>query len=118
MTGDIHNRGVRYPRRDQAVVWDGWFLLLERIDNASGSSQTVECFWGSDLSGTEQGAGGVGGLLAVSVDGQYYFPCYDHNGNVMAYVSESGGFVGNDPVNRWRGGNVKSPDTINWEGVC
>ena len=45
------------------------------------------------LSGTEQGAGGVGGLLAVSVDGQYYFPCSDHNGNVMAYVSESGAIV-------------------------
>ncbi|MBR1608417.1 MAG: RHS repeat-associated core domain-containing protein, partial [Kiritimatiellae bacterium] len=34
--------------------------------------------------------GGVGGLLAVSIDGAYYFPCYDANGNVTAYVAEDG----------------------------
>ena len=93
MTEDIHNGGARYPHCDRTFVWDDWRLLLERIGNAGGSSQTVESFWGSDLSGTEQGAGGVGGLLAVSVDGQYYFPCSDHNGNVMASVSESGAIV-------------------------
>ena len=43
-----------------------------------------------DKSGTEQGAGGVEGLLAVSVDGVFYIPCYDHNGNVVLYVSETG----------------------------
>ena len=47
-------------------------------------------YWGPDLSGTEQGAGGVGGLLAVSLDGAFHLPCYDHNGNIVAYVSESG----------------------------
>lgn len=49
-----------------------------------------EYFWGNDLSGTEQGAGGVGGLLAVSIDGAFFIPCYDHNGNIVCYVSESG----------------------------
>ncbi|MFA7054482.1 MAG: RHS repeat-associated core domain-containing protein [Kiritimatiellia bacterium] len=91
--GDLSAGDLRYPYRTHTFVWDGWLLLLERIDNADGSSKTVESFWGSDLSGTEQGAGGVGGLLAVSVDGQYYFPCSDHNGNVMATVSESGAIV-------------------------
>jgi RHS repeat-associated protein len=43
-----------------------------------------------DKSGTEQGAGGVGGLLAVSVDGTFFIPCYDHNGNIVRYVSENG----------------------------
>ena len=51
----------------------------------------VQCFWGPDLSGTEQSAGGVGGLLAVSLDGVFHLPCYDHNGDIVAYVSESGG---------------------------
>ena len=32
---------------------------------------------------THQGAGGVGGLVAVSIAGQYYFPCYDNRGNVV-----------------------------------
>ena len=52
---------------------------------------TKEYFWGIDKSGSEQGAGGVGGLLAVSVNGIFSIPCYDHNGNIVAYVSENGG---------------------------
>ena len=34
-----------------------------------------------DLSGTLDGAGGVGGLLATEVGGVWYFPLYDNNGN-------------------------------------
>ena len=30
------------------------------------------------------------GRLAVSVDGVFYIPCYDHNGNIGLYVSEAG----------------------------
>ena len=36
---------------------------------------------------------GVGGLVAVVRDGAAYFPCYDANGNVTEYVSESGAVV-------------------------
>ena len=36
------------------------------------------------------GAGGVGGLVAVSIDGDYYFPGYDNNGNVIGYWDEDG----------------------------
>ena len=32
----------------------------------------------------------MGELLAVSVDGAFHVPCYDHNGNVVRYVSETG----------------------------
>jgi RHS repeat-associated protein len=74
----------------RTFVYDGWLLALELVDNADSTHQTFEYFWGNDLSGTEQGAGGVGGLVAVSVDGTYHLPCYDHNGNVTAYVSENG----------------------------
>ncbi|MBQ7188718.1 MAG: RHS repeat-associated core domain-containing protein, partial [Kiritimatiellae bacterium] len=49
--------------------------------------------WGTDLSGSMQGAGGVGGLLAVKRNGVWYAPLYDANGNVTAYVSESGAVV-------------------------
>ena len=71
-------------------TYDGSNIVLERIAFANGTTRTVEYFWGNDLSGTEQGAGGVGGLVAVSVDGAFFIPCYDHNGNVVCYVSESG----------------------------
>ena len=38
-------------------------------------------------------AGGVGGLVAVSVDGDFYFPGYDNNGNVIGYWNEDGEIV-------------------------
>ena len=71
-------------------TYDGSNIVLERIAFANGTTRTVEYFWGNDLSGTAHGAGGVGGLVAVSVDGEFFIPCYDHNGNVVCYVSESG----------------------------
>jgi len=47
--------------------------------------------WGLDLSGTEQGAGGVGGLLMVTsfqlpASSPTYFAAYDGNGNVAALL--------------------------------
>ena len=60
-------------------IWDGNNIVLEKIEFADGTARTCEYFWGMDKSGTEQGAGGVEGLLAVSMDGVFYIPCYDHN---------------------------------------
>ncbi|MDO5319287.1 MAG: RHS repeat-associated core domain-containing protein, partial [bacterium] len=77
-----------------SFVWDGNNIVLERIAFADGATRTCEYFWGNDLSGTEQGAGGVGGLLAVSIDGTFFIPCYDHNGNIVCYVSETGVIAG------------------------
>ena len=39
------------------------------------------------------GAGGVGGLVAVSIGGDFYFPGYDNNGNVIGYWDEDGEIV-------------------------
>ena len=41
----------------------------------------------------QTGAGGVGGLVAVSIDGDFYFPGYDNNGNVIGYWNEDGEIV-------------------------
>ena len=71
-------------------VWDGNNIVLEKVGVADGTTRIFEYYWGADKSGTEQGAGGVEGLLAMSVDGVFYIPCYDHNGNIVLYVSESG----------------------------
>jgi RHS repeat-associated protein len=53
--------------------------------------------WGLDLSGSLQGAGGVGGLLAVTVAGGddpgHYVAAYDANGNVTDYVDATGAIV-------------------------
>jgi RHS repeat-associated protein len=73
-------------------VYDGWNLVQETISAASGTT-TNHYVWGKDISGTLQGAGGVGGLLAVSLNGAWYFPFYDNNGNVLAYADETGTIV-------------------------
>ena len=74
-------------------VWDGNNVVLEKVEFADGTTRTFEYFWGLDKSGTLQGAGGVGGLLAVSRNGQLYFPVFDNNGNVTKYIDESGNAV-------------------------
>ena len=52
-----------------------------------------EGFQTKALSGSLQGAGGVGGLLAVRADGDSYYPAYDNNGNIVAYADDSGAVV-------------------------
>ena len=81
------------PDGHSVYFYDGWNLVHEI--RVSGSYQTshVDYFWGPDLSGTLQGAGGVGGLVAVSINGFFYFPGYDNNGNVVGYWDESGSLV-------------------------
>ncbi|MBB5350675.1 RHS repeat-associated protein [Haloferula luteola] len=37
-----------------------------------------------------QAAGGVGGLLSVTLGGQTYYPTYDGNGNVSEYLDGNG----------------------------
>jgi len=73
----------------EAFVYDGWNLLA--ILN-SNSSLLTSFTWGLDLSGSDQGAGGVGGLLAVhdTVSGAH-FAAFEGNGNVAGLVSATGG---------------------------
>ena len=35
------------------------------------------------MAGSEQGAGGVGGLLSVKINDVPYYPYYDINGNIF-----------------------------------
>ena len=77
------------PTATHAFIYDRWNLIHETIQNQQ-LAITNQYVWGKDLSGTLQGAGGVGGLLAVSIDGSWNFPLYDHNGNIMTYVSKQG----------------------------
>ena len=80
----------------RTFVYDDWNLIHETIytiDGGTTNTTEVQYFWGLDLSGTIQGAGGVGGLLAVSRNGQLYFPTFDNNGNVTKYIDESGNVV-------------------------
>ncbi len=91
---DYMNRRVLKvtPTSTHTFIYDGWNLVQETI-NDQQSTITNHFVWGKDLSGTIQGAGGVGGLLATCMDGDWYFPFYDANGNVIAYIDESGTVV-------------------------
>ena len=72
---------------ESKYVYDGWNCIA--IFNGSDVMQK-SYLWGEDLSGSLQGAGGVGGLLAVNDAVATYFPMYDGNGNIMTYVDPSG----------------------------
>lgn len=67
-------------------VYDGWNLITE-LDKTNGPVRSYT--WGLDLSGTEEGAGGVGGLLAITRHQSpvtTHFVSYDGNGNVIALL--------------------------------
>ena len=73
-------------------VYDGWNLIQE----TSTAGITNSYVWGQDLSQSLQGAGGIGGLLAVirsdtnSLQPTVYYPCFDGNGNISDYVDANG----------------------------
>jgi RHS repeat-associated protein len=73
------------PTNDVKFVYDGWNLLTEL--NTTNNAVIRSFMWGTDLSGTIQGAGGVGGLLEVIYKGAQATNCFvafDGNGNAAA----------------------------------
>jgi RHS repeat-associated protein len=82
------------PPTERKFVYDGWNL----VGIFDANNALLQSFaWGSDLSGTMQGAGGVGGLLSMTVhsgaNAGTYFYAYDGNGNVAALVNAADGVV-------------------------
>ena len=73
-------------------IWDNWNIIREIVREGDTIAIT-DNVWGLDLDGTLQGAGGVGGLLAVVRDDGVFLPTYDANGNVNEYVSTNGEIV-------------------------
>lgn len=74
------------PVAHRLFVYDGWNLLAE-LDALSDRKPVRLFTWGLDLSGTLQGAGGVGGLLftrEATGDAGNQAACFDGNGNVSA----------------------------------
>ncbi|MBR3921782.1 MAG: RHS repeat-associated core domain-containing protein, partial [Kiritimatiellae bacterium] len=79
-----------------AYVWDGWNVIRETVTNPSTLqpfNSSTDYVWGLDLDGTLQGAGGVGGLLAVVRGDGVFLPTYDANGNISEYVTTNGEIV-------------------------
>jgi len=78
---------------DLRYVYDGW-NLIEILDATSSDAVVKTYTWGLDLSQSLQGAGGVGGLLAVTEHGETadtpYYTTYDANGNISEYLDNTG----------------------------
>jgi len=90
-----------------AYLYDGWNVVAEyEASTPSTPVRLTTHTWGLDLSGSMQGAGGVGGLLAVTRHGtptEHFYPTYDGNGNVSEYLDEDGEEVAHyqyDPFGR------------------
>jgi RHS repeat-associated protein len=80
-------------------TYDGWNVIEEEQLQAGGSGfqplSVTRYTWGTDVSGTLQGAGGVGGLLRAdetvgtnAATTHYYW--YDGNGNVTGLMRSNG----------------------------
>ena len=87
------------PEVTHTYFYDGWLLIKEIVANTNGTTEVIDYHWGRDLSGTIGGAGGVGGLLYLSISTshsttpQLYVPFYDAYGNVMGYWDAQGSVV-------------------------
>ncbi len=105
------------PEATHTYFYDGWLLIKETRHPAASRSRSdaagsrvsmevdgagsrvsmeddvIEYHWGKDLSGTIGGAGGVGGLLYVKINGVIYVPWYDAYGNIMGYWDAEGHVV-------------------------
>gem|GEM_PF-4793101 len=87
-------------------AYHGWLPLLEyEVSDAGEPTESMKILrkytWGLDLSGTLDGAGGIGGLLACedtqgtasTADDKSYFYFYDANGNVGQVIDAADGSI-------------------------
>ncbi|OGV77727.1 MAG: hypothetical protein A3K18_11815 [Lentisphaerae bacterium RIFOXYA12_64_32] len=110
---------LTYTSTDAGATWilashtkfayDAWNLVLEL--DALNANATLKTFtWGLDLSQSLQGAGGVGGLLAVTDSSGTYFPTFDANGNVSEYLDSTGAAAAHYEYDPFGGTTVASGD--------
>jgi len=78
------------PEAGWRFVYYGWHLIEELEDTGGGQQAYI---WGLDLSGSLDGAGGIGGLLSSinRTNSRHY--CFDANGNVSEVISSPDGGV-------------------------
>jgi len=71
-------------------LYNDWDLFAEIIED-SRETQTTSRFyvWGTDLDGSLDGLGGVGGLVAIHEGDKTYIPVYDATGNVVALTDNA-----------------------------
>ena len=98
---DSETAGDYSKNYKEEYLYHGWNLVATLRGAGTGASQYAtpvlyqSYVWGEDLSGTVDGAGGVGGLLFIeqhvgtASEKDVYYPCYDGNGNILRLIKES-----------------------------
>ncbi|MCG8403019.1 MAG: RHS repeat-associated core domain-containing protein, partial [Firmicutes bacterium] len=82
---------------NEKYVYSGWNLVA--VYNGRNSDALLRTYtWGTDISGTVGGAGGIGGLLSVqehsgTYAGKTYLYNYDATGNVTQLVDAADGTI-------------------------
>ena len=86
---ETYTSGAWTTTADRKFIRHGWRPVLE-LDGTDGDRIMRKYTWGLDLSGSLEGAGGIGGLLALQdtrgtgpqINDYKYIYFYDANGNV------------------------------------
>jgi len=106
------NPGEWVEVRSTVFVWDNDRIAAEITSYTNGVATTNAYFWGADMSGTADGAAGVGGLVRASLNGSDVLYCYDAHGNVTELVDAYSGAV----VARYRygvfGGTIRAEGSL------
>ena len=77
-------------------LYDGWRPLVETVARSDSATDRIDYVWGKDISGSLDGAAGIGGLLYVKHNGAIFVPFYDAYGNVMGYRNAEGNVIAED----------------------
>ncbi|WP_265593491.1 RHS repeat-associated core domain-containing protein [Verrucomicrobium sp. BvORR034] len=75
-----------------AMLWDGWLPMLEDRVVDGVVLPRRRFVWGLDITGTLDGAGGIGGLIAIEEQGgRILLPIHDGLGNITKVVDKASG---------------------------
>ncbi len=83
---------------ESQVLWAGWLPVLEKVSKDGVYKYRRWFQWGPDLSGTMDGAGGIGGLVAIIEEdtqgnSRTLLPMDDGLGNIVAVMDKSTGSI-------------------------
>jgi RHS repeat-associated protein len=89
---DTQGRRVKKVAADEThrYFYDGQLLVYEHITRPDNTVSEIDYIWGNDISGTRDGACGIGGLLYLKRNGVVYIPFFDAYGNVLGYTDAHG----------------------------
>ena len=93
---EVFQGGTWVLQSQVRTSYDGWNMNYEVTVDAASQTTARRLTWGKDLSGSTQGAGGVGGLLMTETStdgGTTWTPAYhlyDGNGNVSTVLDGTG----------------------------